>query len=86
MARANSVGDQGMTKLQDDLAGVRGTVTTLQGTTRSLSRKVTSLTNCLPEVQDEINGLSIDNSGFISTGTNVSRVCFKVVYPNTGGD
>jgi signal transduction histidine kinase len=89
MARANNVGSQGITKLQDDFTTLKGNLSTLQGTQRSLAREVTSLTNCMPEVQDEITGMQLDglgtNSPYVDTSTTVSRVCQKVVYPPTPG-
>jgi uncharacterized protein YoxC len=53
---------------------------------KALSGRVKKLEACIPEVENQINGLSIETEyGFIENNSQVSTYCSSVVYPQTNG-
>ena len=79
-------------------ASVTSRVTALEGKTKALEGRasgfskadatLSSLTNCVPELQSEIGGLEIAGETYsvsrISNRTNISKTCEAVLY-GTGG-
>lgn len=54
---------------------------------KEVSKRLKKIEDCLPEVQNEVNDLSLENIGgeyYISTGSQVSSYCSPVVYPTPG--
>jgi hypothetical protein len=88
MAKAESSADAAreVTAVKGDVSTVKDDLATLKATARSLSRKIAEVTDCLPEIQTEINSIDVDRYGYISTNTQVSRPCQKIVYPGANGD
>ncbi len=51
---------------------------------KDLSVRVKKLEACIPEVENQINGLSIETEyGFIENNSQVSAYCSSVVYPQS---
>jgi chromosome segregation ATPase len=84
--KARTAGQGEVVALRGEVTSAKEEITALQGSTRSLSRRLSTLADCLPEVQTEMNSLSVDRYGYVSTDSQVSRVCQKVVYPDSTGD
>jgi hypothetical protein len=52
----------------------------------ALRRDLRRVTDCLPEMQTEIDTLDLDRETlFISPGSQLSRVCQPVIYPQQAG-
>ncbi len=85
--------------LQDANAGLEDKTASLEAATATggkdvageideLSLGLKKLRACLPEIQNEINGLSVEVEGgyaYIENNSQVSSYCQPVVYPQTGG-
>jgi len=55
---------------------------------QDVSSSLKKLRDCVPELQNQINGISvevIDNYPYIDTGSQVSSYCEPIVYPPTDG-
>jgi chromosome segregation ATPase len=67
----------------------RSTGTDAAGELQALERKLTKIEACIPEVQNEINGLGVEvEAGFayIENNSQVSTYCQSVVYPQSQGE
>lgn len=90
-AAAVSSGQEDVTAVKADVADVKADVetvkTSLAAQGRSTGRRISTIMDCLPEMQTEMNSLDVDRFGYISMNSQVSRPCQKVVYPSgTGGE
>lgn len=65
-----------------------GTVSTLQGQVQSLQSKLANFETCIPELEQQVNGLSLTNSTAsdgsttvnLSNPTIISSTCSKALY------
>jgi peptidoglycan hydrolase CwlO-like protein len=78
--------------LEDATAGLESATTTggkdAAAEIEDLSQRVKKLRTCLPELQNEINGLSVEvESGFayIENNSQVSSYCQPLLYPQPQG-
>ncbi len=89
--------DSKVNNLEDQVTNVEGQTAKLAKSTGgdageellALEHKVNKLETCIPEVQNEINGLGVEvEAGFayIENNSQVSTYCQSVVYPQSQGD
>jgi outer membrane murein-binding lipoprotein Lpp len=76
--------------LEDQISAVEGQAAKLAKSTgndagdalQALEHKLKKVEACIPEVQNEINGLEVEPQyGYIENNSQVSAYCYSVVYP-----
>lgn len=80
-----------LTALQQRIQKAEAAVSGPQGEVTSklarLQRRTKSIEDCIPELQTEVNSLSIDRESLVISPTNqISRVCSTTLYGSAPGD
>jgi uncharacterized coiled-coil protein SlyX len=91
--QSKKLADTGANALADYKRTEAGTVSDLDTRLANVEKKNTLLSNCLPELQNELSGVSVNTSNtngwltgaWITNGVQLSRVCAPVLQPAPSG-
>lgn len=84
--KADTARQSGINALRKDVDAAKEDIDTLQTRGKVIDRKMTSVMDCLPEMQTEMNSIDVDRYGILSMTAQVSRPCQKLVYPDASAD